>query len=133
MNDNNQNGGVNRRDFLRGGSLATIMTMLGGVELLAQSTNTPTNSIPSNVKVNVAVIGLGTWGREILKTLGSLPQAQVTIICDTYAAAMRKCASDAPGAKQVADYKAVLEDKSVQAVFIATPPAQHRDIAVEAL
>src|SRR5262249_15697026 len=35
--DENENDplGLNRRDFLRGGSFATLMTMLGGVPLLA--------------------------------------------------------------------------------------------------
>ena len=32
---------LNRRDFLRGGSVATLMTMLGGVELRAA---TPKNA-----------------------------------------------------------------------------------------
>ena len=133
MNDNDQNNGVNRRDFLRGGSLATLMTMLGGVDLLAQSADKPADAKPAGAKVKLALIGCGVWGREILKTLGSQSLAEVVAICDTYPAAMRKCATDAPGAKQVADYKAILEDKSVQAVFIATPPMQHRDIAIEAL
>lgn len=137
MNENDQNSGVNRRDFLRGGSLATIMTMLGGVELLAQSTDAPAEAKPAGSKVKVALIGCGAWGREILKTLGSLPikgvVAEVVAVCDTYNSAARKAVNDAPGAKQVADYKAILEDKSVQAVFIATPPMQHAEIAINAL
>jgi len=133
MNDNTQNSGVNRRDFLRGGSLAALMTMLGGVELLAQPVPVVVSNIPAGAKVKLAVIGLGTWGREILKTLGSLSIAEIAVICDTYPAAMRKCASDAPNAKQIADYKTILEDKTIQAVIVATPPMQHREITVEAL
>lgn len=129
----NQTSGHNRRDFLKGGSLATVMTMLGGVELLAQSTGQPAESATSDAKVRVAVIGLGTWGRDILKTLGREPQAEVAAICDTYPASLRKCASDAPGAKQVQDYTEILADKSVQALIIATPSHQHREIVVAAL
>ena len=33
--------GHNRRDFLKGGSYATLMTMLGGVELFAQTIAAP--------------------------------------------------------------------------------------------
>jgi hypothetical protein len=36
----------NRRDFLKSGSVATLMTMLGGVELFAQ-----TNAAPGDAKV----------------------------------------------------------------------------------
>ena len=133
MNENSPSGGFNRRDFIRGGSLASLMTMLGGVELLAQSAGSLAEAKPAGPKVKVAVIGLGIWGREILKTLGSHPQAEIVAICDTYAASVRKCAKDAPGAKQTADYKELLADKAIQAVIVATPSHQHREVTLEAL
>ena len=48
----------NRRDFIKGGSLATVMTMLGGVELLAQTADAPAEAAPAGNKVRVAII---TW------------------------------------------------------------------------
>lgn len=123
----------NRRDFLRGGS-ATLMTLLGGVPLFAQSTtNAPAESKPAGPKIKVAVIGLGLWGREILSTLGRLPQAEVAAVCDTYAASLRRAGNAAPGATQTADYKTILDNKDIKAVVIATPTHQHKDIAVAAL
>src|SRR5512136_2930881 len=89
--------GYNRRDFLKGGSVATLMTMLGGVELFAQ-----TNAVPGGeskapvVKVKVGVIGLGAWGREIINTLARLPQADVAAICDTYAPFLTRTAKTVP-------------------------------------
>ena len=71
MNDNENDAlGFNRRDFLKGGSLATVMTMLGGVEMLAQ-TNAPAagETKTAKPKMKVAVIGLGARGREIVSTL----------------------------------------------------------------
>ena len=121
-----------RRDFLRGGSAATLMTMLGGVELLAQ-TNAPPETKPAGPKVKVAVIGLGTWGREIVSTLGRLPQADLAAICDTYPASLRRTASSAPGATQTQDYKAILDNKEIKAVIVATPTHQHKDIALAAI
>lgn len=103
------------------------------VELIAQTATPPADAKPAGSKVKIAVIGCGAWGREILKTLGSLPLAEVVAICDTYPSTMRKCAADAPGAKQVADYKAVLDDKAVQAVFIATPTHQRLDVVIAAI
>ena len=128
--------GFNRRDFLKGGSLATMMTMLGGVELIAQ-TNTnqaaagPTKVAP--VKIKVAVIGLGTWGREIVNTLARVPQADLVAICDVYPAALKRIASAAPGAVQTEDYKTILDNKDIKAVVIATPTGTHKDIALAAL
>jgi predicted dehydrogenase len=135
MNDNqNADQGFNRRDFLKGGSMAAMMTMLGGVELFAQ-----TNAAPDVAKLefvinsNAAVIGLGAWGREILNTIATIPTAKVTAICDTYPASLKRAANAAPGAAQVADYKAILENKDIQSVIIATPTNTHKEIALAAI
>lgn len=130
----NDDAEYNRRDFLKGGSFATLMTMLGGVQLFAQATpETKGETKPEGPTVKVAVIGLGAWGREILDQLGRLKQADIAAICDNYPAMVRRSASKAPKAAQVEDYKAVLANKDIQAVIIATPSHQHKDIALAAL
>ncbi len=131
MNDNTPSNDFNRRDFLKNSSLATLMTVFGGVELLAQADDKPAE-VPAGSKVRVGLIGCGAWGREVLKTLGTL-KVEMAAICDTYAPAMKKCSTDAPGAKLVADYKELLADKTIQAVIIATPTHLHRDIAIAAI
>ncbi len=123
----------NRRDFLKGGSVATLMTMLGGVELFAQTNAAPAETKPTGPKVKVAVIGLGPWGREIINTLARIPQAEIAAICDTYAASVRRAATSAPGAKQVEDYKSILADKEIKAVVVATPTHKHKDIVLASL
>lgn len=122
----------NRRDFLKNGSVATLMTMLGGVELIAQNA-APPETKPAGPKLKIAVIGLGGWGREILNTLAKIPEADVAAVCDTYAAFLRRGGTLAPNAKQVADYKAILADKEIKAVVIATPTHKHKDIALAAI
>jgi predicted dehydrogenase len=123
-----------RRDFLKQGSFAALMTMLGGVPLFAEQTSAPAGeNAASGAKVKVAVIGLGTWGREILNTLALIQQAGVTAICDTYPASMRRIASAAPGATQTEDYKTILANKEISTVIIATPTHQHKEIVIEAL
>jgi len=125
---------VNRREFLKGGSFATLMTFLGGVEIL---THTPARAadVESLVpfQINCAVIGLGAWGREIIANLSRLKTSNLTAICDIYPASLKRAASGAPNAKGVADYRQILDDKEVQAVFIATPTHLHREIAIAAL
>ena len=136
MNENESEAlGYNRRDFLRGGSVATLMTMLGGVELFAQTNAAPAGETkaPPVVKIKVAVIGLGAWGREIINTLGRVPQADIAAICDTYPASLKRTASAAPGAAQTADYKTILDDKDIKAVIIATPTFEHKELALAAL
>ena len=72
------------------------MTMLGGIDLLAQTNTAPAQAATSiGPKVKLAVIGLGTWGREILTSLSRQPQAEVVAICDNYAASLRRSANAA--------------------------------------
>jgi predicted dehydrogenase len=87
----------------------------------------------SGPKVKCGIIGLGAWGREILGTLQRQAEAEVVSLCDTYGVMLRRAAGNTPGAASVDDYRKMLEDKSVQAVFIATPSHQHKDIVIEAL
>ncbi|HWQ91823.1 MAG TPA: Gfo/Idh/MocA family oxidoreductase [Clostridia bacterium] len=122
----------NRRDFLKSGSLATMMAMLGGVELIAQ-TNAPADAKASAFKVKVGVIGLGPWGREILNTLARKPEAEIAAVCDKYPAYLRRANSIAPGAAQMDDYQKLLADKEIKAVVVATPTHQHREIVEAAL
>jgi len=134
MNENeNDPLGYNRRDFLKGGSVATLMTMLGGVELLAQTAPAPSGELKSTEKVKVAVIGLGSWGRELLNTLGRMPMADIAAICDTYPASLRRAATAAPSAIQTPDYKTILSNDDIKAVIIATPTHLHKDIVLDAL
>ncbi len=123
----------NRRDFLKGGSVATLMTMLGGVQLFAQTNAVPSEKKYSGPKVKVGVIGLGAWGREILNTLAVIDCAQVAGICDTYAASVRRGSSLAPAAAQTDNYKTLLDNKDVKALVVATPTHQHKDIVLAAL
>jgi predicted dehydrogenase len=135
MNENESNVlDFNRRDFLKNSSLATLMTMLGGVELLGDARSAlGAESKSDTSKMKVAVIGLGTWGREILNTLAVVPQAEVAAVCDTYAASVRRAATLAPAAIQTPDYKTILDNKEIKAVVVATPTHQHKDITLAAL
>src|SRR5437016_4930560 len=126
--------GYNRRDFLKSGSFASLMTMMGGVELFAESAPPASGDGSSaTVKLKIGVIGLGARGREILEALGKSNHADVAAICDTYGPFMRRSSKFAPAAKQLQDYKAILEDKEVKAVVVATPTHKHKDIVLAAL
>ncbi len=124
----------NRRDFLKSGSAAAFMTMLGGVPLFAQTNAAPGGeSQTTRPKVKVAVIGLGAWGREIINTLGRMEEANIAAICDTYPASLRRIAEAAPGATQTDDYKTILANPDIKSVIIATPTHQHKEVTLAAL
>ena len=124
---------VSRRDFIRGGSVATLLGMFGAVELKADTTGSTETKKATGPKVKLGIIGLGPRGREIIGTLQLQPEAEIASICDHYAPMLRRSAANVPGAKQTDDYKTILEDKEIKSVVIATPSHKHRDITIEAL
>src|SRR5512142_733285 len=124
----------NRRDFLKTGSVATAMAMMGGVQIFAEDTNaSPATTTFAGPKLKVAVIGLGAWGREILNTLAIIPQAEVAAVCDNYEAAFKRALTAAPGAATSADYRTILDNKDIKAIIVATPTHQHKEIVLAAL
>jgi len=130
----------NRRDFLKGGSVATLMGLMGGVPLFAKPGAEPVGeSKPDTAKYKVAIIGLGRWGREILNTLTLAPgakpgyQVEVAGICDNYPSALRRAGELVPGAIKTEDYTTLLANKDIPAVIIATPTHKHAAIVIAAL
>ena len=127
---------LTRRDFVKSGSLATAMMMLGGVPLIAQEAPKEEGQFDANAvltRVPVGVIGCGYWGRDILTSLARLPKAEVVAVCETYEPFLRRAKTAAPKAEPYTDYRKVLENKDVKAVIVATPTHQHKEIAIEAL
>ncbi len=83
--------------------------------------------------IRCAVIGAGPRGRELLETLTRLPGAEVAATCDTYEPFRRRALRIAEEAETFSDYRSVLDDPHIEAVFVATPSHRHRRIAIDAL
>lgn len=131
-----------RREFLSKGSGAAFGFLIGdAVVAQAEEIKPPTNASAAKravaaaraAPVTCAVIGLGDQGREILKTLGALASADVRYVCDSYPSIHKRALERAPKATPVEDYRKVLDDKRVQAVWVATPTHLHKDLAIAAL
>lgn len=141
-----QSNNLNRRNLLHGLAAGAIGTgvALTGTGALAQKQKEPpaggggrgANDKLTGPPVKIAVIGLGPRGREILTSLAKVgPVAQVAAICDKFHTPVfvKRANAIIPSAQFEADYRKLLADKSIQAVFIATPTHQHKDIALEAI
>ena len=84
-------------------------------------------------RVDVAVVGLGYWGKNLLRTFAALPTARVTGLCDVDAAAVAKFLAEHPGARGTGDYAELLRRDDVDAIALATPPSHHHAMARAAL
>ena len=95
------------------------------------------NAAPSST-VTIAVIGANGMGHGHIRNLVKRPDARIATICDIDQSVaeragqiVRKETGRTPALE--ADFRRVLEDKSIQAVVIATPHHWHAPMAVRAM
>ena len=85
-------------------------------------------------KISVGIIGCGDRGTGIMKVMKELPdQFNVVALCDILDFRIENAKKLEPAAKIFKDYKKLLDDKSIQAVIIATPLHNHYIIAKASL
>ncbi|MEX0734129.1 MAG: Gfo/Idh/MocA family oxidoreductase [Steroidobacteraceae bacterium] len=83
--------------------------------------------------VQVAVVGVGGWGKNLARNLHQLPEANLRYVCDLDRAKLDQLARQLPGAQLTSDLDLVLRDPEVQAVVVATPAPRHHPICKAAL
>ncbi len=83
--------------------------------------------------VGLAQIGLGAWGKNLLRNFSTQPGASMKLVCDASADTLKKIAAAYPGVETCTDPEQVFARKDVQAVIVATPPASHFDLAHRAI
>ena len=88
----------------------------------------------ANGPIRAAIIGIGDRGRGLMHVMQELPECfSVTSVCDVLDFRLERALKDDSRLKPVKDYRSVLDDKSIQAVAIATPLNNHFQIAADAL
>lgn len=83
--------------------------------------------------VGIGVIGAGYWAKNMLRVVDAHPGTQLLHVCDVDEAARSAVARAHPGVHTTADVQEVLTDPDVSGVYVATPPATHADLALQAL
>jgi predicted dehydrogenase len=83
--------------------------------------------------IEVAVVGAGGWGRNLVRNYAQLPEANLRYVCDLDEKTRTQVARQHPGTKVVRDYDEVLNDPAVHAVVIATPGNTHYALGKRAL
>ena len=83
--------------------------------------------------MRVGIVGLGYWGKNLLRTFSELPPAQVTDLCDLDPALLDAARANHPDARAGSDLGALLARPDVDAIVVATPPSRHHAMALAAL
>ena len=84
-------------------------------------------------RLNIAVVGLGYWGPNLVRALHDVDQAQVTWICDLDPKHLEKVGRRYPAVARTMDFGEVLADDTVDAIAVATPVTSHFPLAKSAL
>lgn len=79
----------------------------------------------ANDRVRLALIGAGGRGQEIFKTAIRCPNTEAAAVADVYTRRLDEVKKFAPQIQTYADFRRLLDDKTIDAVLIATPQHQH--------
>jgi predicted dehydrogenase len=110
---------MDRRNFLKAAAVAGL------------STRAARGAIRSpNDRISVCVVGLRGRGGSLLSTFASLPEVDVTYVCDIDERVLQSQAdklADKTGRRpqRIKDYRKALDDKMVDALVIGTPDHWH--------
>jgi predicted dehydrogenase len=119
---------ISRRNMLEGGALGAAALTFG---------SKPANGSPA-LRVTIGLIGVGGMGSNHLRLLSGRSDVEVASVCDVdrdrlaeAATVVEKGSGKAPQA--VKDLRQILDDRRVEAVWIATPDHWHAPAAILAL
>jgi predicted dehydrogenase len=79
----------------------------------------------ANERVRLGLIGAGSRGTEILRAALRCPNTEAVAAADVYTRRLEAIKRVAPDIKTYTDFRQLLDDKSIDAVLIATPQHQH--------
>lgn len=106
---------------------------------MADPTSTPPRGsakltrVSDNEKVRLGIIGLGAMGGHVLGVAVDHPDLAVTVAADLDQATVDRHRAAHPAVAFTTDPAAIAASADIDALYIATPPAFHADLAIAAL
>ncbi len=139
-----------RREFIAKAGMATVGVTIGAAQLSAVSCG---RAIGPNDKIRVGFIGIGNRGTQVMDLFRAEPDCEVAALCDVYEPYLNRDFSKVnprykelignkipqmgenfpASVKRFSDYRKLLEDKSIDAVCIATPDHWHAIMTIDAI
>ena len=83
--------------------------------------------------INVAVVGCGYWGPNVIRSFSQLENAELHTVCDIDKSKLAHIKNMYPKVNITTDYNDILNNPEIDAVVIATPPPTHYALAKDAL
>lgn len=86
-----------------------------------------------NETINIAQVGVGYWGKNLLRNFAGLPNVNVVAACDQQADVLARVADQYPTIATTSRFQDLLENADLDAIVIATETPQHFEMAEAAL
>jgi len=99
-----------------------IGTMATG---LATTLASPRGVLGANDRIRIGIIGVGARGAELVHWALNSPNVDFAAFCDIYSKRLEDAKRLVPGAATYLDHRRLLDDKTIDAVIIATPQHLH--------
>src|SRR5919198_1511841 len=127
---------ITRRRFLEDSILAAAAAATASAS--APAIAAEQRAVSANDRITAAIIGCGIRGKQHASELARLADCDIACVCDPDRDRAAEVAADLvakkrPEPKAVQDLRVILDDKSVDAVFIAAPNHWHALAAVWAM
>lgn len=140
---------MNRRRLLKAISLgiASANVPMAGTLLAEAQTPPPTAHPPAaasqkkapavrgaNDRLNIGVIGPGSRGQELIRQFLKVPFVNIAQVCDVYALRFKQVDElTGENIPHVKDYRALIDNKDIDIVVVATPPIFHAAYSIAAM
>src|SRR5947199_3991289 len=111
----------------------TRRKFIGNAAGLAGALSVPSRVLGANDRIRVGIIGPGARGMSLVQQAIACPNTEFIAFADIYTKRLEAALKLAPAAKTYLDYRYLLDDKSIDAVLIATPQHLHCEHFVAAL
>ena len=107
-----------------------IGTMASG---LATTLASPRGVLGANERIRAGIIGIGDRGTELVRQALNCPNVDFVAFSDIYTRRLESAKQLAPSAATYFDHRRLLDDKTIDAVLIATPQHLHCEHFVHSL
>lgn len=123
-----------RRRFLKNSIGASAAVTIGGI-LPGFSAKSYAAIMGANERIKVGIMGVNARGLALAKNYARQQNCEIIHICDVDSRAMAKCIAEVEGIQHkrpaaTPDFRKALEDKSLEAMVIATPDHWHAPAAI---
>ncbi len=82
---------------------------------------------------NLAIVGIGAWGKNLLRNFYNLSSGHLVLVCDQDESRLAYAKSTYTGIETTTSYEKVLKRDDIESVILATPPAEHFKMAMAAI